>query len=177
MGWWGWGGEGPTSSATIAPIMPSNHSHSISSLYIQSRGPEMSRRSSLFCLALLASGAVGAQSLGDQLKTFGVTKALTCLVAGKQLALSPVSNKAKTAEEWKCILVGNLNRSAVIKLLGKPTHTSSGMLFYKERVLDPDTGDLHRLQVAFTQGESMPATHVAYFDEASFQDGANPFSK
>ena len=135
------------------------------------------RGTSLFLLTLLASSAVCAQSLSDQLKAYGVSKALTCIVAGKPLALSPVTSKAKTADEWRCILIGNLNRSAVIKLLGRPTSASSGMLFYKERVLDPDTGDLHRLQVGFAQGEAMPATYVAYFDEASFQGAANPFAK
>lgn len=127
----------------------------------------------VLCLLMLCvlSSSANAQSLVDQIKIFDITKAMNCVVAGKAVRLTAITSQAKTIDEWSCILVGNVNRAAVVKFLGKPSQAFSGTLHYGGRVSDPDTGDLHMLQVTFRQGEAMPATGASFFsgntDEAS----------
>lgn len=75
----------------------------------------------------------------------------------------------RTPDEWGCLIIGSLDRSNAIKMLGKPSQAMAGMLFFKDKARDPDTGDLLTLQVVFSNGEDQVATHVMYFQDPGGQ--------
>lgn len=93
---------------------------------------------------------------------------LALLVTPMAMAQEPATitdeAKARTTAEWSLLIKGKLNRSAVIALLGKPSHVGPGTLYFNDRVRDADTGHLMALHVFFARGEMLPATNVSYIE-------------
>ena len=122
-------------------------------------------------ILFLVSASASAQQAVHPLLTAQI-KAEACKQAGIQkfdaadlitiLDRFKVSGEARTPSEWGCVIVGTLNRSQTIKVLGRPTQAMSGMLFFKDKARDPDTDEPLTLHVTFLNGEDKPATHVNY---------------
>lgn len=72
------------------------------------------------------------------------------------------SSELRTPDEWGCAIVGSLDRAQTVKVLGKPTRSMGGMVFFKDKARDPDTDEPLTLQVVFLNGTDMPATHVTH---------------
>lgn len=126
----------------------------------------------LVAVLILVSAGASAQQAVNPLVTAKI-KADACVQAGIEkfdeeglgaaLERFESSGEARTPGEWTCVIVGTFNRSQTIKVLGKPSQAMAGMLFFKDKARDPDTGEPLTLQVAFLNGEDRPATHVSYF--------------
>lgn len=124
-------------------------------------------------LLMALAPAVSAQSLIDRIAQLGLEKGLakkisSCLSYQPSVGRTD-SGTRRTSTEWQCLLVGTMNRSQVIKFIGKPSRAMTGWLYYDQHVRDPDTGELYTLGVAFMNGEQHPATHVQYFSFPSAQ--------
>lgn len=130
------------------------------------------RRHLLVLVLLVVSTTSSAGPLADALRQIGVTRTPECLKSMPALLAASVSTDARTIDEWQCVLVGNLNRSQTVRLLGKPSNASTGFLRYYDRVRDPDTDARYVLQVFYGNGEARPATSVQYF---TFDPSHNPF--
>ncbi|MBJ6985632.1 hypothetical protein [Luteimonas sp. MC1750] len=121
-------------------------------------------------LLLMSTGALAQQAVNPvlvlQIKADACKKAGIEELDGEGLSALldrfGASGERRTPDEWGCAIVGTLNRAQTVKVLGKPTRSMGGMVFFKDKARDPDTDDPLTLQVVFLNGTDMPATHVTH---------------
>ncbi|MBJ6984018.1 hypothetical protein [Luteimonas sp. MC1750] len=94
---------------------------------------------------------------------FGLLACLASPVVFAQEA-TPIFDVSKphTVDTWELLIRGKLNRSEVVKLLGKPDVAMTGSLTFNNRVQDADTDEIQALHVMFAHGEKFPASYVGY---------------
>lgn len=116
----------------------------------------------------IAQGSAGSSALGQEnarLKKEVAFLRQQVQQQGANCRPPQASAKAKTLKQWHELLVGKLDRSQVIALLGAPAGAMAGLLTYEGLVLDPDTGRSHNLTIMFknmTGNGSGKVTHVIF---------------
>lgn len=114
----------------------------------------------------IAQGSAGNSALGKENARLKkeVASLRQQVQQGANCRPPQASAKAKTIKQWHELLVGKKDRSQVIAMLGSPGKTVSGMLWYENLVLDPDTGESHTLQIVLspTISGGGKVTHVMF---------------